>query len=320
VSAPARAAALAALLLAAGCSVRADLGGTDGGPRDAKAGAEAPDDVAAEAAVDVGAEAPVEAAPEAPIETAPEVVPEVAPEAPGTEPDAAAVPADAGAPASCDDNLLDGDETDIDCGGSCAPCGLAQHCNSTSDCGTWPGCDPLLGCACDAVTKTCVYNHCSDYRQDFGETAVDCGGGECPGCGPQKACILDSDCSRTLPGCSPNGDGCTCDLVTSTCVYDHCFDHKNDAEETGVDCGGGCGGCALGVGCEYTQDCLSQACDGLSFTCVSNQCADHRQDGSETDIDCGGSVCSPCAIGMKCSFNSDCQTGICAGYLIHVCE
>jgi hypothetical protein len=176
----------------------------------------------------------------------------------------------------------------------------------------WPGCDPLLGCACDAVTKTCVYNHCSDYEQDFGETAVDCGGGECAGCGPQKACILDSDCARSLQGCGQSG--CACDLDTSTCVYDHCFDHKNDEQETGIDCGGGCGGCALGVACSLTVDCLSQACDGVSFVCVSNQCADHRLDGNETDYDCGGGTCLPCAVGMRCQFNSDCQSGFCGGF------
>ena len=319
-SAPARAAALAALLLAAGCSVRADLGGSDGASRDATASAEVGEDLALEASVDAVAEAAIEAVAEAANEVAAEAANEAAPEALSAEPDAAGAPADAGAPASCDDNLLDGDETDVDCGGSCAPCGLAQHCTTTTDCGSWPGCDPLLGCACDAATKTCVYNHCSDYLQDFGETAVDCGGGECAGCGPQKACILDSDCSLTLPGCSQDGGGCACDLDTKTCVYDHCFDHKNDAEETGVDCGGGCGGCALGVACEYQQDCLSQACDGVSFTCVSNQCGDHRIDGNETDIDCGGGICEPCAIGMKCKNNSDCQTSDCTGYLVHVCD
>jgi hypothetical protein len=306
-------AALLASVLAAGCAVRADLGRNDGDGNDvdAQGPREAAMEVAPEVAMEVAPEAAMEVAPEAAMEVAPEAAMEVAP----SERDAAGAPApaDAGAPASCDDNLLDGDETDIDCGGSCAPCGLAQRCEVAADCGTWPGCDPLLGCACDAQTKTCVYNHCSDYLQDFGETAVDCGGGECGGCGPQKACVLDSDCSQSLPGCGPGG--CTCDVNTSTCVYDHCFDHKNDVDETGVDCGGIlCGGCPQGVACGLDTDCLSQACDAVSRVCVSNQCADHHQDGAESDVDCGGGDCGPCSVGRKCVSNFDCATGGCAGF------
>jgi hypothetical protein len=223
-------------------------------------------------------------------------------------------------PLSCDNNVKDGNETDIDCGGSCPPCGLAQHCLSNADCGTWPGCDPGAGCACDAVTSTCVYNHCSDRRQDVGETAVDCGGGECPGCGPNKACILDSDCSKTLAGCDVTSGGCYCDWPSRTCVYNHCFDHKEDSSETGIDCGGGtCPGCALGQNCQYNGDCASNACDGISRTCVSTQCSDHHQDGMETDSDCGGPTCGACAPGKKCILNFDCLSGNCASGTPHVC-
>jgi hypothetical protein len=272
---------LLAAVLGAGCSVRADLGGS--GHRDA-----AP------------AEALRDLAPESTFEALPEARPEVA--------------------TRCDDNLLDGDETDVDCGGSCAGCGLGQRCQVTADCGTWPGCDPLLGCACDAQKQTCVYNHCADYRQDFGETAIDCGGGECAGCGPNKACVLDSDCSRTLPGCDANRGGCACDLPTQTCVYSHCYDRKNDADETGVDCGGSCRPCAQGVACQFDGDCTTQACDAKSLTCVSNQCIDHHQNGDETDVDCGGGTCGPCIDGLKCKFNSDCVNGFCSGGAPHTCN
>jgi hypothetical protein len=301
-------AALALVALGAGCSVRADLGGGDGASSDAGD---------AKAAMDAAS-----------LDVAAEAMPEAPPDANDSRPAAEALDAalvgetssdgvEAGAP-SCDDNVLDGDETDIDCGGSCAPCGLAQKCRATSDCGTWPGCDPLLGCACDAQTQTCVVNHCVDERQDFGETAVDCGGGECGGCGPNKACVLDSDCSATLSGCGPGG--CTCDVPTRTCVYDHCFDHKSDSDETGIDCGGiTCGGCALGVACGYDGDCASLACDGVSLTCVSSQCDDRRQDGIETDVDCGGGTCGGCTIGQKCKVSFDCASGVCSTGTPHVC-
>jgi hypothetical protein len=233
----------------------------------------------------------------------------------------AAHTADARLPASCDDNLMDGDETDIDCGGSCAPCGLGQRCLATTDCGSWPGCDPLAGCACSATTNRCVYNHCSDSVRDFGETDVDCGGGVCAGCGPEKACFLDSDCSTTLSGCDVNAGGCFCDLDTETCVYSHCFDHKYDYTETDLDCGGpACNPCPSGDMCQFDGDCTSDACDGIASRCVSDQCSDHRQDGVETDIDCGGQ-CPGCPVGDTCQTNFDCAAGTCspAGG-VHFCE
>jgi hypothetical protein len=310
-----RAGALAAslLALAAGCSVRADLGGNDG-PDAAEAVDGTKDEVAA--AVELQPEPP-------PVDAGPPEPPADATAADSSDVAAAESRPDAGVealPLTCDDNLLDGDETDVDCGGSCAPCGLGQRCHVSAECGTWPGCDPVLGCACDEVTQACVYDHCADERQDEGETAVDCGGGECAGCGPQKPCVLDSDCSRTLPGCDPTHGGCTCDVPSRTCVYSHCYDHKSNADETGVDCGGSCTPCALGVACQYDGDCASNACDAMSGACVSNQCADHRLDGDETDVDCGGGTCLACALGKKCKYNSDCQTSFCTTGTPHLCD
>jgi hypothetical protein len=225
------------------------------------------------------------------------------------------------APRSCFDNVKDGDESDVDCGGSCPPCGLDQACRSSADCGKWPGCDPVLGCACDTLSNICVFNHCSDHVRNDGETSVDCGGGACPGCGPGKECVTDGDCSATLTGCDADYGGCRCDALSMTCVYDHCYDHKQDVDESDVDCGGDrCSGCKLGQHCLLDGDCASRACDGLAQTCDSSQCSDHRQDGDETDVDCGGSICSiPCPQGGKCKLNTDCQTGFCSTGIPHLC-
>ncbi|MCU0692904.1 MAG: hypothetical protein MUF54_16010 [Polyangiaceae bacterium] len=35
---------------------------------------------------------------------------------------------------SCTDGRLDGDETDLDCGGSCAGCGEGETCEEDADC------------------------------------------------------------------------------------------------------------------------------------------------------------------------------------------
>ena len=38
-------------------------------------------------------------------------------------------------PLTCSDGVLDGDETAVDCGGSCAGCGLNSTCVRRDDCG-----------------------------------------------------------------------------------------------------------------------------------------------------------------------------------------
>ena len=36
--------------------------------------------------------------------------------------------------ASCSDGILNGNESDVDCGGSCAACGNGRRCDFNSDC------------------------------------------------------------------------------------------------------------------------------------------------------------------------------------------
>jgi len=87
-------------------------------------------------------------------------------------------------PAStCFDRLLDGSETDIDCGGPvCGACPDAARCALPTDCQTG-ACD---GGACRAAT-------CSDGILDGFESDVDCGAA-CNNCGVDQACYNDSDC------------------------------------------------------------------------------------------------------------------------------
>jgi hypothetical protein len=219
---------------------------------------------------------------------------------------------DGGTPSTgCSNGVKDGDETDADCGGSCEPCGLGRACAYDWDCSaTAAGCDTTLGgCACDESSRVCVASHCVDRRRDGAESDVDCGG-QCAGCGPGKVCHHDADCSADASGC----DQCACDVLTSTCVYDHCADNRVDADESALDCGGAkCRGCAIGKACKLDSDCAYDACDTISLTCTY-YCYDHHLDGDETDLDCGGpSGCGGCFVGQKCLSNFDCQSG-------HICN
>ncbi|HWZ92925.1 MAG TPA: hypothetical protein VNW92_28865 [Polyangiaceae bacterium] len=128
--------------------------------------------------------------------------------------------------------------TDVDCGGTCAPCATGKKCLADADC---------VSFACDAVSLKCVTPQCQDHRQDGDETDADCGGGFCPRCPLGEGCVVDTDC-RSL----------ACDAVKLICVSDQCADRRADGDETGVDCGGGsCGACQVGQTCKSNLDCQS---------------------------------------------------------------
>jgi hypothetical protein len=60
----------------------------------------------------------------------PKTLPEASPEASNDE---AVVPTETPTETSCTDGVLNGDETDVDCGGPCGGCNLGQFCEQPSD-------------------------------------------------------------------------------------------------------------------------------------------------------------------------------------------
>jgi hypothetical protein len=82
----------------------------------------------------------------------------------------------------CNDNSLNGEETDVDCGGpTCAGCALGDTCDTGGDC--------LSG----ACSGTCQPS-CTDGVLNNGETDEDCGGPSCEQCPLDSACLIDADC------------------------------------------------------------------------------------------------------------------------------
>jgi hypothetical protein len=162
--------------------------------------------------------------------------------------DARPIPPDA-PPATCFDGVKDGDESDVDCGGSCAGCGPHKLCYEDFDCSnTASGCETASGgCSCQYITHQCVYNHCLDGKISGDETGVDCGGVTCGACANGLGCRQNSDCKSMA-----------CDAVTSLCVSNQCADHKLDGTESDVDCGGiQCNPCLTGRICVRSFDCQS---------------------------------------------------------------
>jgi hypothetical protein len=84
---------------------------------------------------------------------------------------------------TCHDRALDGNETDVDCGGSCSRCATAAACVIPADCQS-NACD---GGHCRAPT-------CSDGVRDGFESDVDCGA-NCPKCSVGQTCANPDDCA-----------------------------------------------------------------------------------------------------------------------------
>jgi hypothetical protein len=105
-----------------------------------------------------------------------------------------------GAPADrCHDRILDGDETEVDCGGSCAKCAPGRACAIPGDCQS-NGCE----------AGVCRAASCEDGVLDGFEADVDCGGA-CPArCGAGRRCDFSSDCaSGACSGNFPDAGTCT---------------------------------------------------------------------------------------------------------------
>ncbi len=205
--------------------------------------------------------------------------------------------------ATCNDAALNGDETDIDCGGpNCAPCAIDSACAEDADC-TSGSCDT-------GGTDTCAQAGaptCDDGATNGDETDGDCGGPTCAPCSLWATCALDGDCSSGF-----------CDPATDTCgpaVGETCSDGLPNQDETDTDCGGTvCAACGIADACLLDTDCGSGFCDPASDTCApasGETCSDGVLNQDETDVDCGGTACSVCGVDDACQAGSDCSTGYC---------
>ncbi|MDD3263766.1 MAG: hypothetical protein PHT94_02625 [Candidatus Nanoarchaeia archaeon] len=146
---------------------------------------------------------------------------------------------------------------------------------------------------------------CSDGIKNQGESDIDCGG-------PCKKCELNAYCNRNAD-CQDNAD-----CVKGYCVLNHCYNYIFDTSlgEMGRDCGGPCTirglKCEVDSKCEKDSDCQSGFCNLDEKICKIPTCDDGFKNQYESDVDCGGSSCEKCDVGLYCSKDSDCQTGVCS--------
>ncbi len=152
---------------------------------------------------------------------------------------------------ACGDKVKDGDESDIDCGGSCpAKCANSKACISSSDCKS-------VYC----VSGVCRAGNCTDSYQNQDESDIDCGGSCAKKCSIGGKCNKASDCETSI---------CT----GGACVAEGpCSNNRLDEGETDVDCGGVCvtlksKQCALSQKCLANPDCRVGICGSVK-TCVN---------------------------------------------------
>jgi hypothetical protein len=101
---------------------------------------------------------------------------------------------------TCLDQIDNGDETDVDCGGpNCADCGDGKGCGTAADCQSG---------VCAGAPLVCSAPSCTDGVKNGGETGLDCGGA-CAltnKCGLGQNCVFASDCT----GNTCTGGKCVC--------------------------------------------------------------------------------------------------------------
>ena len=119
---------------------------------------------------------------------------------------------------TCIDGIKNGNETGIDCGGSCPAC---PTCSDGIKNGNETGVD--CGGSCPACPT------CSDGIKNGNETGIDCGG-SCPACPTCFDGIMNGN--ETAIDCGGNCTSCPT-----------CSDGIKNGNETAIDCGGSCQPC-----------------------------------------------------------------------------
>jgi hypothetical protein len=153
---------------------------------------------------------------------------------------------------SCVDGIKDGEETDIDCGGSaCPPCGMYKHCQVRGDC---------LSRLCNSQGLCVPCLQQTDCQP--GELCNVDAGGFCSGCQVDSQCPMGQICLPDTKLCGPCGTDLDCDgglvcISNGTCVpctsTAQCINGQ-------VCVGAKCGPCTANSQCLNGQACISKAC------------------------------------------------------------
>jgi hypothetical protein len=215
--------------------------------------------------------------------------------------------------AHCNDHVIDADETDVDCGGSCGPCGPAATCVGNTDC----------------TTKRCQLGHCVKLADGATcDDVVECGSGHCVG-----GLCCDTACSGTCQACDAvhtGGSNGTCAAITTGLA-------APAGQCTMGDACGNTGLCGVGGACQQgstltscgTPSCLDGELVAGSFctgtgscdTMTAAPCPGHDTGSYCSNPGPSGTCVSRSAAGGACASNDQCTSGLCgpSGGGTHCC-
>ncbi len=178
-------------------------------------------------------------------------------------------------PPTCDDNIQNGDETGVDCGGSSCP-----------------------ACVCNGTEVTVTIN-LDNYPEETSWQITDGGGavvasGGTYGSQPDGSTVVITECLA---------DGCYDFTILDSYGDGICCGYGNGSYTvTG-------GGSTLASGGSFGSSETTNFCLGGG---PAPTCTDGIQNGGETDIDCGGPDCDPCPTCNDGMQNGD-ETGVDCG-------
>lgn len=176
----------------------------------------------------------------------------------------------------CEDGALNGDETDVDCGGSCGACGVGRSCVLDEDC----------------LSDNCYEEICRDPRRELGELCEQdwhCQSGQCASIAGELYCTQSCD---------------DCLDPAYTCFEDNCVSTAFCEYTSGYGFGPGCEGepcdqCDELASCSFDAGQLSCECpDG--FEGDGFECEDIDECALETDDCHENAVCVNTPGGFEC--------------------
>jgi hypothetical protein len=197
--------------------------------------------------------------------------------------------------ASCSDGVLNGNETDKDCGGSCAAdCAVGLSCAGNADC--------LLPDSGHCSGGKCIAASCTDGVQNGTETGKDCGGSCAADCALGDGCGLDADC------------------VSGACLANKCVACKPSTKRcvgTSLQTCTATGDWGTGVACTVNNgspSCVNGVCGIAGCNPGFGDCDSNLSTGCETNLDLPGACGTTCANRIVCSISHgtpSCPNGAC---------
>ncbi|APR85359.1 Hypothetical protein A7982_10708 [Minicystis rosea] len=251
----------------------------------------------------------------------------------------------------CGDGVKNGNETGIDCGGSCplkctgTACGSDGECK-TGHCANGVCCDGACTGSCQACNLSGKMGTCSNVPANTSTTGCPAPLQSCSSTGACKSqkggpCTTTSDCQGSNVACSLGacrldmGESCSDNLQCASGLcdsdFDVCFDCYDGPECHSKSCVADVCKSTYGDPCLNSTDCVAGICtngicgspNGGSCTassqCTSGYCgAGSLCAACTTSTQCGGMTCSNgvCLLksGSYCSVGTQCNSGVCAGF------